>query len=57
VRSHPGQQMRLPAPRDFALLIPHPCKEGVPEEWISYLHASYEAGEWRAAQGFCRGRA
>jgi hypothetical protein len=57
VRSHPGQQMRLPAPRDFALLIPHPCQEGVPEEWISYLHASYEAGEWRAAQGFCRGRA
>ena len=47
VRSHPRQKMRRPALREIprmALLIPHPCEEGLPKEC-------------RAAQGFCRGRA
>jgi hypothetical protein len=39
------------------LLIPHPCEEGMPEGWVFYLRPLYEAGEWRAAQGFCSGRA
>jgi hypothetical protein len=57
VRSHPVQQMRRPAPREFALLILHPCEEGMPEGWIFYRHPSSEAGERRPAQGFCSGRA
>lgn len=57
MRSHPVQQMRRPAPREFALVILHPCEEGMPEGWIFNLHPSSEAGERRAAQGFCSGRA
>jgi hypothetical protein len=60
VRSHPRLQTRRLVLREIArmtLLIPHPHEEGVAEEWIASLRSSYEAGEWRAAQGSCRGRA
>jgi hypothetical protein len=57
---HPRLQTRRLVLREIArmtLLIPHPHEEGVAEEWIASLRSSYEAGEWRVAQGSCRGRA
>jgi hypothetical protein len=64
VRSYPRLRTRRLILREFAqdiprmtLLIPHPCEVGLAEEWIASVHSAYVAGEWRAAQGFCRGRA
>jgi hypothetical protein len=45
----------------MTLLIPHPCtRREHYEKWGEYgdrLEYGLPAGEWRAAKGFCRGRA